>query len=111
MRRVRLARMKPFRMYKVPGGHLFPFERLREAATPIVRRWTSLQLLLDKPDVHLDAQHVRVHLGRGGTTERFVPLLELEVNLAHARKRAEVTRIALSTSWQSAIDLSNSPAR
>ena len=37
VRRVRLAGMKPkFRMRKVPGGHLFPFERPREAAAAIV---------------------------------------------------------------------------
>jgi pimeloyl-ACP methyl ester carboxylesterase len=43
VRRVRLARMKPkFRMYKVPGGHLFPFERPREAATSIVRALDEL---------------------------------------------------------------------
>ena len=36
VRRVRLAGMKPkFRMRKVPGGHLFPFERPRDAATSI----------------------------------------------------------------------------
>ena len=38
VRRVRLAGMKPkFRMRKVPGGHLFPFERPREAATSIAQ--------------------------------------------------------------------------
>jgi pimeloyl-ACP methyl ester carboxylesterase len=38
VRRVRLAGMKPkFTMRKVPGGHLFPFERPREAATSIVQ--------------------------------------------------------------------------
>lgn len=36
VRRVRLAGMRPkFRMRKVPGGHLFPFEHPREAATSI----------------------------------------------------------------------------
>jgi pimeloyl-ACP methyl ester carboxylesterase len=36
VRRVRLAGMRPkFRMRKVPGGHLFPFEYPREAATSI----------------------------------------------------------------------------
>jgi pimeloyl-ACP methyl ester carboxylesterase len=38
VRRVRLAGMKPkFRMRRVPGGHLFPFERPRDAATSIVQ--------------------------------------------------------------------------
>ena len=38
VRRVRLAGMKPkFRMRKVPGGHLFPFERPRDAATSIAQ--------------------------------------------------------------------------
>ena len=38
VRRVRLAGMKPkFRMGKVPGGHLFPFERPRDAATSIAQ--------------------------------------------------------------------------
>ena len=38
VRRVRLAGMKPkFRMRKVPGGHLFPFERPREAAMSIAQ--------------------------------------------------------------------------
>ena len=38
VRRVRLAGMKPkFRMRKVPGGHLFPFERPLEAATSIAQ--------------------------------------------------------------------------
>lgn len=37
VRRVRLAGMKPkFRMRKVPGGHLFPFERPRDAADAII---------------------------------------------------------------------------
>ena len=36
VKRVRLAGMKPkFRLRKVPGGHLFPFERPREAAAAI----------------------------------------------------------------------------
>jgi len=36
VKRVRLAGMKPkFQMRKVPGGHLFPFERPREAAAAI----------------------------------------------------------------------------
>jgi pimeloyl-ACP methyl ester carboxylesterase len=44
VRRVRLARMKPkFRMYKVPGGHLFPFERPREAARSIVQALDELE--------------------------------------------------------------------
>ena len=38
VRRVRLAGMRPkFIMRKVPGGHLFPFERPREAARSIAR--------------------------------------------------------------------------
>jgi pimeloyl-ACP methyl ester carboxylesterase len=38
VKRVRLAGMKPkFQMRKVPGGHLFPFERPREAATSIAQ--------------------------------------------------------------------------
>jgi len=38
VRRVRLSGMKPkFRMRKVPGGHLFPFERPREAAMSIAQ--------------------------------------------------------------------------
>ena len=38
VRRVRLAGMKPkFRMRKVPGGHLFPFERPLDAATSIAQ--------------------------------------------------------------------------
>jgi pimeloyl-ACP methyl ester carboxylesterase len=38
VRRVRLAGMKPkFRMRKVPGGHLFPFERPCDAATSIAQ--------------------------------------------------------------------------
>jgi pimeloyl-ACP methyl ester carboxylesterase len=38
VRRVRLAGMKPkFQMRKVPGGHLFPFERPRDAATSIAQ--------------------------------------------------------------------------
>jgi pimeloyl-ACP methyl ester carboxylesterase len=38
VRRVRLAGMKPkFRFRKVPGGHLFPFERPRDAATSIAQ--------------------------------------------------------------------------
>jgi pimeloyl-ACP methyl ester carboxylesterase len=36
VRRVRLAGMRPkFRLHKVPGGHLFPFEHPREAAAAI----------------------------------------------------------------------------
>jgi surfactin synthase thioesterase subunit len=36
VRRVRLAGMKPkFTMRKVPGGHLFPFERPSDAANAI----------------------------------------------------------------------------
>ena len=42
VRRVRLAGMRPkFRMRKVPGGHLFPFEHPREAAR-------SLAAILDE---------------------------------------------------------------
>ena len=38
VRRVRLAGMKPkFQLRKVPGGHLFPFERPRDAATSIAQ--------------------------------------------------------------------------
>lgn len=38
VRRVRLAGMKPkFTMRKVPGGHLFPFEHPRAAATSLAR--------------------------------------------------------------------------
>jgi len=43
VRRVRLAGMKPkFRMRKVPGGHLFPFERPREAARSIAQALAEL---------------------------------------------------------------------
>ena len=42
---VRLAGMRPkFRMRKVPGGHLFPFERPRDAADAITR---SIAQVLD----------------------------------------------------------------
>jgi len=45
VRRVRLAGMKPkFRLRKVPGGHLFPFERPSEAATAIT---TSIVQVLE----------------------------------------------------------------
>ena len=45
VRRVRLAGMKPkFRMRKVPGGHLFPFERPSDAADAIT---TSIAQVLD----------------------------------------------------------------
>jgi pimeloyl-ACP methyl ester carboxylesterase len=45
VRRVRLAGMKPkFRMRKVPGGHLFPFERPSDAANAIT---TSIVQVLD----------------------------------------------------------------
>jgi pimeloyl-ACP methyl ester carboxylesterase len=38
VRRVRLAGMRPkFRLRKVPGGHLFPLERPREAAQAVVQ--------------------------------------------------------------------------
>jgi pimeloyl-ACP methyl ester carboxylesterase len=44
VRRVRLAGMKPkFRMRKVPGGHLFPFERPRDAATSIVQALEAIE--------------------------------------------------------------------
>jgi pimeloyl-ACP methyl ester carboxylesterase len=43
VRRVRLAGMKPrFRMRKVPGGHLFPFEEPAEAARSIVQALEEL---------------------------------------------------------------------
>ena len=43
VRRVRLAGMRPrFSMRKVPGGHLFPFEYPREAATSIVQALDEL---------------------------------------------------------------------
>ena len=43
VRRVRLAGMKPkFRMRKVPGGHLFPFENPAAAATSIVQALDGL---------------------------------------------------------------------
>lgn len=44
VRRIRLAGMRPkFRMRKVPGGHLFPFEHPREAATSIVQALDELE--------------------------------------------------------------------
>ncbi len=43
VRRVRLAGMKPkFRLRKVSGGHLFPFERPREAARSIAQALAEL---------------------------------------------------------------------
>jgi pimeloyl-ACP methyl ester carboxylesterase len=43
VRRVRLAGMRPkFTLRKVPGGHLFPFEHPREAATSIVQALEAL---------------------------------------------------------------------
>jgi pimeloyl-ACP methyl ester carboxylesterase len=43
VRRVRLAGMRPkFSMRKVPGGHLFPFEHPREAATSLARALEDL---------------------------------------------------------------------
>jgi pimeloyl-ACP methyl ester carboxylesterase len=43
VRRIRLAGMRPkFRMRKVPGGHLFPFEHPRESATSIARALDDL---------------------------------------------------------------------
>jgi pimeloyl-ACP methyl ester carboxylesterase len=42
-RRIRLAGMRPkFRLRKVPGGHLFPFEHPRESATSIVQALDDL---------------------------------------------------------------------
>lgn len=44
VRRVRLAGMRPkFAMRKVPGGHLFPFEHPREAATSIAAALAELE--------------------------------------------------------------------
>jgi surfactin synthase thioesterase subunit len=44
VRRVRLAGMKSkFTMRKVPGGHLFPFERPREAAMSIVQALEAIE--------------------------------------------------------------------
>jgi surfactin synthase thioesterase subunit len=44
VRRVRLAGMKPkFRLRKVPGGHLFPFERPREAAAALLAMLSDLE--------------------------------------------------------------------
>jgi pimeloyl-ACP methyl ester carboxylesterase len=43
VRRIRLAGMRPkFALRKVPGGHLFPFEHPREAATSIARALDDL---------------------------------------------------------------------
>jgi pimeloyl-ACP methyl ester carboxylesterase len=43
VRRVRLAGMRAkFSLHKVPGGHLFPFEHPREAATSIARALDEL---------------------------------------------------------------------
>ena len=43
VQRVRLARMTPkFRMRKVPGGHLFPLERPREAAAAVLEMIETL---------------------------------------------------------------------
>jgi pimeloyl-ACP methyl ester carboxylesterase len=43
VRRLRLAGMQPkFTLRKVPGGHLFPFEHPREAATSIARALDDL---------------------------------------------------------------------
>ena len=43
VRRVRLAGMRPkFTFHKVPGGHLFPFEHPREAATSLVQALEGL---------------------------------------------------------------------
>ena len=43
VQRVRLAGMKPkFRMRKVPGGHLFPLERPREAAQAVIEMLDAL---------------------------------------------------------------------
>jgi pimeloyl-ACP methyl ester carboxylesterase len=47
VRRIRLAGMRPkFRMRKVPGGHLFPFEHPREAATSLVQVLDELEASL-----------------------------------------------------------------
>jgi pimeloyl-ACP methyl ester carboxylesterase len=47
VRRIRLAGMRPkFRMRKVPGGHLFPFEQPREAATSLVQVLDGLEASL-----------------------------------------------------------------
>jgi len=44
VRRVRLAGMQPkFTMRKVPGGHLFPFERPLAAATSIVQALEAIE--------------------------------------------------------------------
>jgi pimeloyl-ACP methyl ester carboxylesterase len=44
VRRVRLAGMRPkFRLHKVRGGHLFPFEHPREAATSIAEVLDELE--------------------------------------------------------------------
>ena len=44
VRRVRLAGMKPkFTMRKVPGGHLFPFERPQDAAMSIVQALEAIE--------------------------------------------------------------------
>ena len=43
VRRIRLAGMRPkFRLRKVPGGHLFPFEHPRESARSIVQALDDL---------------------------------------------------------------------
>ena len=47
VQRVRLAGMKPkFRMRKVPGGHLFPFEHPQDAARSIVQALEELSAAL-----------------------------------------------------------------
>ena len=44
VRRIRLAGMRPkFTLRKVPGGHLFPFEHPREAATSLARALDDLE--------------------------------------------------------------------
>ena len=44
VRRVRLAGMRPkFTLRTVPGGHLFPFEHPREAATSLVQALDELE--------------------------------------------------------------------
>jgi len=44
VRRIRLAGMRPkFTMRKVPGGHLFPFEHPREAATSLAQVLDDLE--------------------------------------------------------------------
>ena len=47
VRRIRLAGMRPkFTLRKVPGGHLFPFEHPREAATSLAQALDDLEASL-----------------------------------------------------------------